>query len=49
MSVAFRVKSGDDSKAVAALLPQIIGNIQTATGCGTLRRAIGIAVSSHGR
>ena len=27
-----------------ALLPQVIGYIQTATGCGTLRRANGIAV-----
>ena len=44
MSVAFRVESGDDGKAVAALLSQIIGNIQTAIGCGTVRRASGIAV-----
>jgi VCBS repeat-containing protein len=44
MSVAFRVESGDDGKAVAALLPQIIGNVQTAMGCGTIRRAGGIAV-----
>src|SRR5512133_1841165 len=44
MFVAFRVGSGDDSKAVAGLLPQVIGNIQTAKGCCTLRRASGIAV-----
>ena len=44
MFVASRVESGDDVKAVAAPLPQVIGNIQTAIGCGTLRRASGIAV-----
>src|SRR5712671_4542381 len=44
MFVASRVESGDDCKAVLALLPQVIGNIQTAIGCGTLRRASGIAV-----
>ena len=36
--------SSGTGKAVAALLPQVIGNIQTAIGCGTLRRASGIAV-----
>ena len=44
MFVASRVDSGDEGKAVAALLPQVIGNIQTVTGCGTLRRAGGVAV-----
>ena len=44
MFVASRVESGDEGKAVAALLPQVIGNIQTAIGCGTLRRAGSIAV-----
>jgi hypothetical protein len=44
MFVAFRVGSGDDSKAVAGLLPQVIGNIQTAKGCCTLRHASGISV-----
>src|SRR6266702_7991995 len=44
MFVASRVESGDEGRAVAALLPQVIGNIQTAIGCGTLRRAGSIAV-----
>src|SRR5712671_4851703 len=44
MFVASRVESGDEGKAVAALLPQVIGHIQTRMGCGTLRRASGIAV-----
>src|SRR6266481_4689234 len=44
MFVASRVESGDECRAVVALLPQVIGNIQTAIGCGTLRRASGIAV-----
>ncbi len=44
MFVASRVESGDEGKAVAALLPQVIGHIQTRIGCGTLRRASGIAV-----
>src|SRR6266705_6397881 len=44
MFVASRVEPGDEGKAVAALLPQVIGNIQTAIGCGTLRRAGSIAV-----
>lgn len=37
-------ESGDECKAAVALLHQIIGNIQTTIGCGTLRRASGIAV-----
>src|SRR5882724_1775022 len=44
MFVASRVESGDEGKAVVALLPQVIGHIQTRIGCGTLRRASGIAV-----
>ena len=44
MFVASRVESGDEGKAVAGLLPQVIGNIQKAIGCGTLSRASGIAV-----
>jgi VCBS repeat-containing protein len=44
MFVASRVESGDEGKAVVALLPQVIGHIQTTIGCGTLRRASGIAV-----
>src|SRR6266576_2620508 len=37
-------ESGDECKAAVALLPQVIGNIQTAIGRGTLTRASGIAV-----
>src|SRR6266567_5578439 len=44
MFVASRVEAGDECKAVVALLPQVIGNIQTAIGSGTLTRASGIAV-----
>src|SRR5882672_3911769 len=44
MFVASRVESGDEGEAVVALLPQVIGHIQTAIGCGTLRRASGIVV-----
>ena len=45
MLVASGVEFGDGCKAAAALLPQVIGNIQTAIGCGgTIRRASGIAV-----
>src|SRR5258708_21277530 len=42
MLVASRVEFGNEG--VLALLPQVTGYIQTATGCGTLRRANGIAV-----
>src|SRR5258707_334912 len=42
MFVASRVESGNEG--VLALLPQATGYIQTATGCGTLRGANGIAV-----
>src|SRR6266481_8379180 len=44
MFVPSSVECGDEGEAVVALLPQIIGNIQTAIGCGTLRRANGFAV-----
>ena len=44
MFVVSRVESGGEGKAVVPLLPQVIGNIQSAFGCGTLRRASGIAV-----
>src|SRR5882672_11019 len=46
MFVACRVESEDECKAAAAVLPHIIGNIQTATGCATLRRASGVAVQA---
>src|SRR5689334_8913348 len=42
MLVAYPLKSGD--QAVAAAFPQVIGNIHTATGGGTLRREHGVAV-----
>jgi Bacterial Ig-like domain/FecR protein/Peptidase M10 serralysin C terminal len=44
MLVASGVEFGDDGKTVVALLPQVIGRIQTAIGCGTLTHADGIAV-----
>ncbi|WP_249779210.1 VCBS domain-containing protein [Bradyrhizobium sediminis] len=44
MFVVSYPESGEEGKAVVALLPQVIGNIQTAVGCGTLRRASSIAV-----
>jgi len=43
MFVASRVEFGDECKAAAAVLPHVIGNIETATGCGTIRRASGVA------
>jgi hypothetical protein len=43
MFVASRVEFGDGGEAVAALLPRVIGNIQTVIGGGTLARAGGIA------
>jgi len=42
MLVAYPIECGD--QAVAAALPQVIGNIHTAIGCCTLRRAHGVAV-----
>src|SRR5260370_8051438 len=44
MFVASSVECGDEGAAVVAMLPQIIGNIQTAIGCCPLRRADGFAV-----
>ena len=44
MFFACRVESEDECKAATAVLPQIIGNIQTAIGCAILRRANGTAV-----
>ena len=46
MLVAFRVEFGSDRKAVAGLLSEVIGSIQTANGSCTLRRASGIAVQA---
>jgi VCBS repeat-containing protein len=42
MLVASHIASGD--QAIAAVLPQIIGNICTSIGGGTLRRAGGVAI-----
>ena len=44
MSVASGVEFGDACMAARGQLPQAIGNIQTAIGCGTIRGASGIAV-----
>jgi VCBS repeat-containing protein len=46
MFVGCRFESEKECKAAAAVLPQIIGNIQTAIGGATLRRASGIAVQA---
>ncbi|MEH2538388.1 MULTISPECIES: VCBS domain-containing protein [unclassified Bradyrhizobium] len=39
MLVGSHAETGDERKAAAAPLPQIIGNVQAAAGFGTLRRA----------
>ncbi|MEH2612198.1 VCBS domain-containing protein [Bradyrhizobium sp. AZCC 1693] len=39
MLVGSHAETGDERKAVAAPLPRIIGNVQTAAGFGTLRHA----------
>ena len=44
MLVASGVEFGDACMAAVGQLPQVIGNIQTAIGCGTIRHASGIAV-----
>ena len=44
MSVASGVEFGDACMAALGQLPQVIGNIQTVIGCGTISRASGIAV-----
>jgi VCBS repeat-containing protein len=46
MLVAFRVGFGDDGKAVAGLLSEVIGSIQTVKGCCTIRRASGVALQA---
>ena len=43
MFAGSHAETGNERKAVAALLPHVIGNIQTAAGYGTLRRASGTA------
>jgi Bacterial Ig-like domain len=44
MSVASGVEFGDACMAGLGQLPQVIGNIETVIGCGTISRASGIAV-----
>ena len=44
MLVASGAEFGDACMAALGQLPQVIGNIRTAIGCGTVRRASGIAV-----
>src|SRR5262245_49038169 len=44
MLVASGVEYGDDGRAAVAQLSQVIGNVQTAIGCGTLTRADGVTV-----
>ena len=44
MLVASGVEFGDACVAALGQLPQMIGNIQAAIGCGTIRRASGISV-----
>ncbi|SDP31521.1 VCBS domain-containing protein [Afipia sp. GAS231] len=44
MLVASGVEFGDACTAAAGQLPQVIGNIQTAIGCGTIKRPGGVAV-----
>jgi VCBS repeat-containing protein len=43
MLVGSHAEIGDERKAAAALFPPMIGNVQTAAGSGTLRRATGTA------
>jgi VCBS repeat-containing protein len=44
MLVASGVEFGGEREAALALLPQVIGNVETVIGCVTTRRACGIAV-----
>ena len=44
MSVASGVEFGDPCMAALGQPPQVIGNIETVIGCGTISRARGIAV-----
>jgi VCBS repeat-containing protein len=46
MFVGSHAETGDERKAAAALLPYVIGSIQTAAGCGTLRHASGTAAQA---
>ena len=46
MLVASGVEFGDACEAALGQLPLVIGNIQTAIGCGTIKRASGIAVQA---
>jgi VCBS repeat-containing protein len=46
MFVGSHAKTGDKRKAAAALLPRIIGNVQTAAGFGGLRPAVGTAAQA---
>ena len=39
MFAGSHAETGDERKAAAALLPHVIGNIQTAAGCGTSGQA----------
>jgi len=39
MPVESHAETGDERKAVAALFPHIVGNVQIAAGSGPLRRA----------
>jgi hypothetical protein len=44
MLVASGVEFGDARMAALCQLPQVIGNVQAAVGCGTIKRAGGIAI-----
>ena len=46
MFVASRVETGDEGKAVVAMLACVIGSILTVTGRGTLRRENGVAIEA---
>src|ERR1700757_2420001 len=46
MLVASGVEFGDACRAAVGELPEVIGNIQTAIGCGTISHAGGIAVQA---
>ncbi len=46
MFEASGAESGDERQAGVALPPQVIGNIETAIGCGTVTRGSGIAVQA---
>jgi VCBS repeat-containing protein len=46
MLVASGVEFGDACMAAVGQLPQVIGNVQTAIGCGTIKRPSGMAVQA---